>query len=155
MAAGLIAALLLAATTPADPVGARIAASSQAAQALQGPLDGTWVLRDGAGRAVLILQIVDPAGGGALSAAWRAPGEGGACAHDVADPRLIRRLPPPLRVCRGSTEGGRFGRVGPGERRRSRGALARPLGQGLRVVGHARSVPVCDTRRLVMLARRG
>ena len=81
MAAGLIAALLLAATTPADPVGARIAASSRAAQALQGPLDGTWVLRDGAGRAVLILQIVDPAGGGALSAAWRAPGEGGATGY--------------------------------------------------------------------------
>ena len=78
---GLLAALLLSTTTPADPLGARIAESAQAAQALQGPLDGAWVLRDAKGRRLLILQIVDPAGGGPLAAAWREPGDGGATGY--------------------------------------------------------------------------
>ena len=54
-----------------DPVGARIQGASEAAQALQGPLDGTWILRDPAGRPVAVFQIADPAGGGSPAAAWR------------------------------------------------------------------------------------
>ena len=81
MTAGLFAALLLAATPPADPLGARIADSARAAQALQGRWDGAWVLRDVRGRALLMLQIVDPVGGGAPAAAWREPGDGGAAGY--------------------------------------------------------------------------
>ena len=77
----LLAALLLSPTPPADPLGARIAESAQAAQTRQGPLDGAWDLRDAKGRKVLILNIVDPAGGGPLAAAWREPGEGGASGY--------------------------------------------------------------------------
>ena len=75
---GQLAALLLSAAPPADPVGARIAASAEAAQALQGPLDGAWALRDRRGRTLWMLQIVDPVGGGPPAAAWREPRNGGA-----------------------------------------------------------------------------
>ncbi len=81
MAPVLLAALLVSAATPADPLGARIAQSAQAAQALQGPLDGAWELRDARGRKLLILQIVDPAGGGPPAAAWREPGDGWASGY--------------------------------------------------------------------------
>jgi hypothetical protein len=48
--------------------------SFDAAQALQGPLDGRWTLYDAGGRALYAIQIVDPAGGGGpLQAAWRDP----------------------------------------------------------------------------------
>ena len=67
----MIAFLL--ATAPVSP-DARIAASAAEAQALQGPLDGTWILADASGRPLYIFQIVDPAGGGDLQAAWRVPG---------------------------------------------------------------------------------
>jgi hypothetical protein len=63
---------LLAAAPASSNVDARIAASAAAAQALQGPLDGTWVLADHKGRALYVLQIVDPPSG-ALQAAWRDP----------------------------------------------------------------------------------
>jgi hypothetical protein len=68
-----LAALTLAATWPVDPVGMRVAASSRAAQSLQGPLDGAWALVDAKGERLLRLQIIDPPGGGRLSAAWRKP----------------------------------------------------------------------------------
>ena len=73
-----LVALAIAATPPATDVGARLRESGEAAQALQGPLDGTWTLRDNRGDAVLLFQITDPAGGGPLEAAWREPGAGGA-----------------------------------------------------------------------------
>jgi hypothetical protein len=53
-------------------IGPRIAQSATAAQALQGPLDGTWALIDRDGRARFVLQIVDPASrSGPLQGAWR------------------------------------------------------------------------------------
>ena len=71
---GLLFALsLAAATAPPDDLGRRILDSAAAAQALQGPLDGTWRLAHGAGPAILILQVTDHAGDGPLSAAWREP----------------------------------------------------------------------------------
>ena len=75
---GLLATLLISAAVPADPVGARIAASAEAAQALQGPFDGAWALRDRRGRMLWLLQIVDPADGGSPAGAWRELGDGGA-----------------------------------------------------------------------------
>ena len=72
-----LAALTLASQPQGDP-GARIAQSVAAAQALQGPLDGTWILADGKGRARFIFQIVDPANPGEpLQAAWREAAGGG------------------------------------------------------------------------------
>ena len=66
-----LAALLVAATPPLD-VDARIRASDQAAQALQGPLDGAWSLYDAAGARLYAFQLVDPVGGhGPLQGAWR------------------------------------------------------------------------------------
>ncbi|HEY2179462.1 MAG TPA: hypothetical protein VGH15_12855 [Caulobacteraceae bacterium] len=67
--APLVAALVLLAA-PVSP-DARISASSAAAQALQGSLDGTWRLEDVKGRTLYVFQIVDPVGGGVLQAAWR------------------------------------------------------------------------------------
>ncbi|HEY2048460.1 MAG TPA: hypothetical protein VGH03_03910 [Caulobacteraceae bacterium] len=54
---------LLAAAPPSESesaVGPRIAASASAAERLQGPLDGAWIVRDGHGRTLLRLQIEDP-----------------------------------------------------------------------------------------------
>lgn len=73
---GLLVALALAAAPPAAPpddLSRRILDSAAAAQALQGPLDGTWRLALGAGLAILILQVTDHGGDGPLSAAWREP----------------------------------------------------------------------------------
>ena len=40
-------------------------------QSLQGPLDGTWTLKDAAGAAIYRVQLVDPGfGGGNLEGAW-------------------------------------------------------------------------------------
>ena len=68
----IILAALALAGQPDGELGARIAQSAAAAQALQGPLDGNWVLADRKGRERFVLQIVDRAGGGGpLQAAWR------------------------------------------------------------------------------------
>ncbi len=68
---------LLATAEPAADLGARIADSSAQAQALQGPLDGTWVVRHGRDNVLYVLQISDPAGGlGPVEGAWRGPGAG-------------------------------------------------------------------------------
>lgn len=74
---GFVLAASLAAAPPSPNVDARIAASAAAAQALQGSLDGTWVLADHKGRPLYVFQIVEPPSGG-LEAAWRAPGATGA-----------------------------------------------------------------------------
>ncbi len=72
MLAGAWASLLLLAG--ASDIDSRIAASAAAAQALYGPLDGTWALRDSQGRLRYVIQIVDPVPGqGDLQAAWRDP----------------------------------------------------------------------------------
>ena len=70
---GALAALLTAPPPPgAADVGPRVAAAMAAAQNLQGPLDGSWLLRDSAGRPLYRFEIVDPAGGrGPLTGAWR------------------------------------------------------------------------------------
>jgi len=75
-----LAALLIASPPPAPPdVGPRIAAARAAAQGLQGPLDGSWLLRDAAGRPLYRFEIVDPAGGrGPLTGAWRDARDAGA-----------------------------------------------------------------------------
>jgi len=70
---GALAALLIAPPPPdvAD-VGPRVAAAMAAAQNLQGPLDGSWLLRDAAGHPLYRFEIVDPAGGrGPLIGAWQ------------------------------------------------------------------------------------
>lgn len=69
----LLASLLLTAPTP-DPSAAfdaRMVASALAAEALQGRLDGAWVVRDGRGRPLLRLEIQDPPpGSGSPTGAW-------------------------------------------------------------------------------------
>ncbi len=73
--AALLAALQAVAADPpaldAPGFEARMKASAAAAQALQGPWDGTWVLTDARGRRLLVFQITDPADGGPLAGAWR------------------------------------------------------------------------------------
>ena len=61
---------------PASPQSqgfdARIRASSDAAEGLMGPLDGAWVVSGADGRALVVLQLVDPGdGSGRLEGAWR------------------------------------------------------------------------------------
>ena len=75
MLAALLALMIGSAPPPGDPaLDGRIRDSFNAAQALQGPLDGRWTLRDAGGRALYAFQIVDRAGGGGpLEAAWRDP----------------------------------------------------------------------------------
>jgi len=75
------AALGLATTAPApatdgDNLSTRLRQSAAAAQALQGPLDGAWTLRDRGQRALYRVQITDPGGGRPLSAVWRTAGPG-------------------------------------------------------------------------------
>ena len=71
-----LGALVLASATAAPAPGdltARMRESAAAAQALQGPLDGGWVLTDHRGRILYVLQVTDPAGDDPrLAAAWRA-----------------------------------------------------------------------------------
>ena len=74
-AASALATLAAISASPQESVGARIAASERAAEALQGPLDGAWVLRDASGRPLVMLQIVDPpAPRSHLELVWRRPG---------------------------------------------------------------------------------
>jgi len=72
---GLAVALGLAVTPEAADLTGRMRESASAAQALQGPLDGTWVLDDSHRRPLFVLQITDQAGGaGPLAGAWRRSG---------------------------------------------------------------------------------
>jgi hypothetical protein len=76
-----------------DPLTARIEQSAAAAQALQGPFDGAWTMRDRAGRILLRLQMSDPPGSvGTVNGAWRdARGASGA-AEFIAEGRLRLRI---------------------------------------------------------------
>ena len=53
-------------------IDARIRASAEAAESLQGPLDGAWSLVSAAGAAIFAFQIVDkPGGRDPLEGVWR------------------------------------------------------------------------------------
>ena len=74
---GPLLALALPALALAAPVAEptdltqRLRESAIEAERLQGPMDGTWRLRDSRNRPILVLQIGDPADGGPMAAAWR------------------------------------------------------------------------------------
>ena len=71
----LVALLLM--TPPLDGLGRRIAEAAQAAQDLQGPLDGAWILADASGHALYSFELVDPPGGHSiLQGVWRETGGG-------------------------------------------------------------------------------
>ena len=54
-----------------DEVGARIQASYDSAQSLQGPLDGSWILREEGTRRRFALEFTDPPGfGRVIEGAW-------------------------------------------------------------------------------------
>jgi len=77
----LLAALLISAMspeqTPDKVFEQRMRDSAAAAQALQGPLDGRWAMRDAKGHTLYLLQIADPAQAvGPLTAAWSDPRTG-------------------------------------------------------------------------------
>ncbi len=76
MIAVVVAALLVQAEAPdAAAFGRRMRESAAAAQALQGPLDGHWTLKDARGRSLYEIQIADPPqGSGPLEGAWQAHG---------------------------------------------------------------------------------
>jgi hypothetical protein len=52
-------------------VDARIRASAQAAESLQGPLDGGWTLVTAAGQPIFAFQLVDKPNGDPLEGVWR------------------------------------------------------------------------------------
>lgn len=55
-----------------DPLTARVEDAEVAAQALQGPLDGAWLLRDYDGRFLYAFEVSDPPGwNGPALGAWR------------------------------------------------------------------------------------
>jgi len=56
------------------------------ADALSGPLDGTWLVRDGAGRTVLRLVLNDRGGGRPVEGAWMADPASGRHATGVIGP---------------------------------------------------------------------
>lgn len=72
--ATLVLARLLAPPSANATFDARMRDSAAAAQALQGPLDGAWVVRGLGGGKLYILEIADPPeGAGILQAAWQSP----------------------------------------------------------------------------------
>jgi hypothetical protein len=50
---------------------ARIRASAEAAESMQGPLDGRWTLTEADGSAIFAFQIVDKPSGDELDGVWR------------------------------------------------------------------------------------
>jgi hypothetical protein len=55
-----------------NAIDARIRASANAAESLQGPLDGTWTLVSASGQAIYVFQLVDkPGGRDPLEGCWR------------------------------------------------------------------------------------
>ena len=99
MIAAALAFTMMAASPalPQSAFDARMRQSVAAAQALEGPLDGSWTLYAGR-QAVYVFQIVDQAGGGGkLEAAWRnlGAGEGRAGVGVVS---IVVRVPGGLRL---------------------------------------------------------
>jgi hypothetical protein len=55
-----------------NPVDARVGASFNAAESLQGPLDGSWTLVSASGQAIFAFQLVDrPGGHDPVEGVWR------------------------------------------------------------------------------------
>lgn len=72
----LAVALSAQAAPDAVAFGERIRQSADQAQALQGPLDGSWRLCGGR-RTLWLLELSDPPDGAPPAGAWRAPAAGG------------------------------------------------------------------------------
>jgi hypothetical protein len=68
-----IATLLAAAALaqPADEADSRILAAARAAESLQGPLDGRWVLTSGDGKPIFVFQITDKSLDAEPEGVWR------------------------------------------------------------------------------------
>jgi len=95
--------------TPSSRVDQRISSSYEAAQALQGELDGAWDLTDPEGRKLYSLQIVDPPGPRPrLEAAWR--GLPGPASIDASGPADITQ-PTPSALRLGFSRGGAAVRI--------------------------------------------
>ena len=94
----------------ADPLTDRIAQSAVAAQALQGPFDGAWTLRDGSG-VLFTFQMSDPPGAtGTVEGAWRDGGGRVGAAQFVPTDRLRLQLviddaPPMIFILTSTTRG--------------------------------------------------
>ena len=88
---GALAAAMIA-LIASDPLTTRIEESAVAAQALQGPLDGAWTLRDRTGLALFTFQMSDPPGSiGPVQGAWRDGAGGMGSADFIAEgPRRLR-----------------------------------------------------------------
>jgi hypothetical protein len=72
-ALALLAAVAAPAASP-PAIDSRIHDASAAAEALRGPLDGAWTLRDRHGHALFLFELADPVGAGPdLQGAWRDP----------------------------------------------------------------------------------
>ncbi len=70
----LIAAFLLPPWPTTVEFEGQVRASAAAAQALQGPLDGAWIVAGAGGEAIYQIELTDPVGGRSLLAgAWRDP----------------------------------------------------------------------------------
>jgi hypothetical protein len=93
--AALATAALLAGADPPDDQAGRIGPAFEAAEALQGPLDGEWRIRDRAGRTLYVLSLSDPGEAPAplardpahpgVEGAWRNPGRSRAAGAGVID----------------------------------------------------------------------
>jgi hypothetical protein len=74
MALLALLAALAGPAAPPPPVDVRIHEAATAAEALHGPLDGAWTLRDRQGHVLYLMELADPVGAGHdLQGAWRDP----------------------------------------------------------------------------------
>ncbi|HZZ88197.1 MAG TPA: hypothetical protein VFE13_07655 [Caulobacteraceae bacterium] len=72
LAALAVPTTALAQSEPYNPVDARVGASFNAAESLQGPLDGSWTLVSDAGQPIFAFQLVDrPGGQDPVEGVWR------------------------------------------------------------------------------------
>lgn len=103
------------ASTTASDLDARIAASAAAAERLQGPLDGEWIVRDRHGQILLRLEIEDPPPGSARPAgAWsRADGSamGSIAMLDATHGRVRIDVAPGRRLTLRRGQGGWSGKL--------------------------------------------
>ncbi len=88
---GALAAAMIA-LIASDPLTTRIEESAVAAQALHGPFDGAWTLRDRTGLALFTFQMSDPPGSlGPVHGAWLDDAGGMGIVEFIAEgPRRLR-----------------------------------------------------------------